>query len=157
MNSRGVCRNSPDSFCYVFGYYISTKQKKHNIRPGTKYFTAHNVYIEVPIRDQDNSWAPHVCCGSCNTTLEGWLRGFRKFMPFAVSRFWREPTNHHDNCYFCMVDVSSLKNLKQRGRLQYPDISSSIAPIPHGQDLSALEPPAVHSNEFVSPYTRPRK
>ena len=36
------------------------------------------------------------------------MRGSRKCMPFAIPRIWREPTNHHDNCYFCMADISIL-------------------------------------------------
>ena len=64
--------------------------------------------------DQDKSWAPHFCCGSCRSTLEGWMRGSRKCMPFANPRIWREPSNHHDDCYFCMVDISKYKKTGKR-------------------------------------------
>ena len=55
---------------------------------------------------QDKPWTPHFCCESCRSTLEGWMRGSRKSMPFAIPQIWREPTNRHDNCYFYMVDIS---------------------------------------------------
>ena len=64
----------------------------------------------MKIGDQDKSWAPHFCCGSCRSTLEGW-------MPFAISLIWREPTNHYDDYYFCMVDISKYKKTKDRKRL----------------------------------------
>ena len=41
----------------------------------------------------------------------------RKCMPFAIPRIWREPTNHHDNYHFCMVDISKYKKTKDRKRL----------------------------------------
>ena len=60
---------------------------------------------------QDKSWAPHFCCGSCRSTLEGWMRGSRKCMQFTVPRIWRGPTNDHDHCYFCIVEISKYKRL----------------------------------------------
>jgi hypothetical protein len=89
----------------------------------------------MPIGDQDKSWAPHVSCGSCRSTLEGWYRGTKRKMPFAVPRIWREPQNHHDDCYFCMVDINKIKRGKGRQNITYPDIPSSTAPAPHNEDL----------------------
>ena len=93
--------------------------------------------------DQDNSRAPHFCCGSCRTTLEGWMRGSRKCMPFAIPQIWREPINHHDDCYFCMVDISKCKNKKDRKNIVYPSILSSIAPVNHGPELPIPQPPTT--------------
>ena len=69
------------------------------------------AYFGMKMGDQDKSWAPHFCCGSCRSTLEEWMRESRKCMSFAIPRIWREPTNHH-NCYFRMVNISKYK--KQR-------------------------------------------
>ena len=80
------CKNSPDSFCYVCGYYISSKEGSRRIEKGRKYYMAYRLYFGVAIGDQDKSWAPHVICGSCRVTLEAWLRGSRKAMPFAIPR-----------------------------------------------------------------------
>ena len=74
MSSRS-CKLCPDSFCYVCGYYISPIQTKHKIVSGTKFFTAYHAFFGMAIGDQDKSWAPHYSCGSCRSTLEGWLRG----------------------------------------------------------------------------------
>jgi len=41
------------------------------------------------ITDQDKSSIPIVCCGSCQSTLEGWLCGTRKCTPLTVPRNWR--------------------------------------------------------------------
>ena len=47
---------------------------------------AHRLYFGMPIEDLYKAWAPHVICGSCQVALDGWLRGSRKSMPFAIAR-----------------------------------------------------------------------
>ena len=114
MSVKRPCKVSSDFFCYVCGYYISQRQKKHKVIPETKFFIAYEAYFGMKMGDQNKSWAPHFCCGSCRSTLEGWMRGSRKCMPFAIPRIWTELTNHHDDCYFCMVDISTYKKTKDR-------------------------------------------
>lgn len=147
MSESRRCKLPADTFCYVCGHYIGTKQVKHRIVFGTKFCDAYQAYFGVPVGDQNVAWAPHVSCGSCRSTLEGWLRGTRKSMPFAVPRIWREPTNHHDNCYFCMVDITHYKSTKNRKHVQYPSIPSSIAPVPHSEELPIPLPPVNSSTE----------
>lgn len=141
MATNRLCKNSADTFCYVCGEYISAKSVSYKIIMGNKFCLAYNAYFGMPIGDQDKSWAPHVSCGSCRSTLEGWYRGTTRKMSFAVPRIWREPQNHHDDCYFCMVDITKIKRGKGRRNIAYPDIPSSIAPVPHNEDL----PIPVHS------------
>ena len=62
-------------------------------------------------------------------------------MPFAIPRTWREPTNHLNDCYFCMVDVSHYRKSKDKRSIVYPSIPSSIAPVPHC--LPIPEPPTL--------------
>ena len=81
------------------------------------------------INDQDKPWAPHVICGSCKSSLEGLLRGSEKVMSFAVPRVWREPQNHHDDCYFCIINISKYHKVSGRRAMTYPSIPSSIAPL----------------------------
>ena len=100
--------------------------------------------------DQDKSWAPHFCCGSCRSTLEGWIGGSRKCMQFAISRIWKEPTNHHDDCYFCMVVISKCKKTKNKKKIVYPSIPSSIAPINHGPELPIPQPSTTHAISSTS-------
>ena len=64
-------------------------------------------------------------------------------MPIAIPRIWREPTNHLNDCYFCMVNVSYYKKSKDKRSIVYPGISSSIAPVPHCEDLPIPEPPTL--------------
>lgn len=147
MATRG-CRNSPDSFCYVCGFYVGPKHVSHKIVKGAKYWIAYRLYFGMSMGDQDKPWAPHVICGSCRSNLDAWLRGARKAMPFAVPRVWREPKNHHDDCYFCMIDISKYRKVKGRKSLSYPSLPSSIAPVPHDDTLLVPRPPENVSRSY---------
>ena len=103
----------------------------------------------MDINDQDKPWAPHVICGSCRSNLERWLRGSGKVMSFAVSRVWREPQNHHDDCYFCMINISKCCKVSGRRTMTYPSIPSLIAPVPQSEILPVPKPTIKYESFFV--------
>ncbi|KAL6480999.1 hypothetical protein MHYP_G00090790 [Metynnis hypsauchen] len=78
---------------------------------------------------------------SAGAVTAGWYRGEKRAMHFAVPRIWREPTDHSTNCYFCMVDPSKRRTGKNATPVTYPDIPSSIAPVPHCPELPVPTPP----------------
>ena len=141
--SNRQCKNSPDRFRYVCGYYIS-KHTTYAIVKKAKHWTAYRIYFAMDMGDQDKAWAPHVICGTCRTNLEGWLRGSKVCtgMSFAVPRAWRELQNHHDDCYFRMINILKYSKVSGRRAMIYPSIASSIAPVPHNEALPAPTPPA---------------
>ena len=150
MSLKRPCKISSDCFCYICGYNINPRQMKHKIIPETKFFIAYETYFGMKMGDQDKSWAPHFCCGSCRSTLEEWMRGSSKCMPFAILRIWKELTNHHDNCYFCMVDIFKYKKTKDRKKIVRPSIPSSIASVNHGAELPIPQPPTTHAISSTS-------
>ena len=50
--------------------------------------------------------------------------------------------NHHDDHYFCLIDITKFKG-KKRTALAYPDIQSSIAPVPHSNEFPVLVLPST--------------
>ena len=78
------------------------------------------------------------------------MRGSRKCMPFAIPRIWREPTNHNDDCHFCMADISKYKKTKDRKKIVYPSIPSSIAPVNHDLELPIPQPPTTYAISSTS-------
>ena len=108
-----------------------------------KLVTAYSAYFSMPIGDQDKAWSPYTCCRSSQLTLERWLRGKIKCMPFAIPRIWQVPSNQLNDCYFCRVDVSHYKKRKDKKSIVYPCIPSSIAPVPHCEDLPIPESPVL--------------
>ena len=51
-------------------------------------------------------------------------------MRFGVRMVWREPKNHHEDCYFCVVDMTGWNQRKKKD-WYYPDIESARQPVPH--------------------------
>ena len=43
---------------------------------------------------------------------------------------WREPKNHHEDCYFCMVDMNGW-NQRKKKVWYYPEIESARRPVSH--------------------------
>ena len=95
-----VCVNSAYNFCYICGKFIVSLQKR--VLTTRKRKVCH-YYFGCKVGDQDKASAPHICCNSCVTALNEWLKKKRKAMPFAVPMIWREPTDYVDNCYFCLT------------------------------------------------------
>src|SRR6218665_3946360 len=67
--------------------------------------------------------------------VTGWYRGKKRTMKFAILRIWPQPTDHSSNCYFCMVDPTKRRTGKNVPQIVYPDIPSSITPVPHCPEL----------------------
>lgn len=132
------CINSADNFCYICGQF-TPKQQRRSISKTVK--EAYRLYFGCDLGDQDKSWAPHICCVSCQSNLGYWIKGKRTSMPFAVPMVWREPTNHYTDCYFCMTNIKGFSS-KNKNRIVYPVVPSAIRPVPHGKDLPVTLPPS---------------
>ena len=124
-------RNNPDVFCYICGEYMMAKCR-FNVRDFTK--RAYEAYFGIRLGDQDKSWAPHKVCKHCTEMLRFWTQGKVNSMRFGVPVVWREPKNHHDDCYFCIVNMSQWNQRKKKD-WYYPDIESARRPIPHSAEV----------------------
>jgi len=130
------CKNKSNLFCYICGEYVIMKQR-NNITNFVK--NVYQEYFGIHLGDQNKSWAPHIACRSCVESLRNWKQGKRLSMPFAVLMVWREPKNHIDDCYFCMVNISGY-NKKNKSNIIYPNLPSAIRPIPHDPELPVPVP-----------------
>lgn len=92
-----------------------------------KYLLA---YFNVRLGDQDKSWAPHKVQAQCGQ----WSKGTRKNLAFGIPIIWREPKNHVDDCYFCLVKTSGY-NKKNNHKITYPSLDSAIRPVPHSNEI----------------------
>ncbi|XP_076365929.1 uncharacterized protein LOC143254903 [Tachypleus tridentatus] len=140
MASRS-CKHYPDAFCYVCGQFIKTRAKKYSVTTSAIMCEAYKAYFGMPVGDQDKPWAPRLTCEQCKKNLEGWYRGEKRAMKFAIPRIWREPTDHSSNCYFFMVDPFKRQAGKNTSAIMYPDLPSSITPVPHCPELPVPTPP----------------
>ncbi|XP_076365832.1 uncharacterized protein LOC143254555 [Tachypleus tridentatus] len=128
-------------YSFVCGQFIKTRAKTYSVTASAKMYEAYKAYFGMPVGDQDKPWAPHFTSEHCKKTLEGWYRGEKRAMKFTIPRFWREPTDHLSNCYFCMVDPSKRRASKNASVIMYQDLPSSIAPVRHCPELPVPTPP----------------
>ncbi|XP_076329702.1 uncharacterized protein LOC143235432 [Tachypleus tridentatus] len=135
---RRQCRNSRDTFCYICGEYTLVHQRSSMTALVKK---AYHLYFSCKIGDQDQEWAPHICCATCAVCLRVWLRGTRKIMPFAVLKMiWREQKDHVTDCYFCLTNVSGI-SAKNKKSIEYSNLPSAMRPVSRNDSLSIPKPP----------------
>ena len=77
----------------------------------------------------------HIACKICIEHLLQWEKGTEKSLQFGVPMIWKEQKNHHDDCYFCMTNVSGI-NKNNRSKWKYPNIPSAARPMPHSDIIS---------------------
>ena len=142
-SARGSCKHDPDNFCFVCGVFLNVKSVKYTIVEGNLFCSAYKAYFGVQVGDQDKSWAPQMVCRSCLSTLELWYRGEKWKLKFGMPRIWREPTDHTNNCYFCMVVMTSHDRGKKTDMFNYLDLPSSLCPMIHCQELPVPHLPLV--------------
>ena len=73
--------------------------------------------------------------------VTGWYRGEKRAMKFAIPRICPQPTDDSSNCYFCVSDPTKRRTSKNAPKIVYPDIPSSIAPVPNCPELTVPTPP----------------
>jgi len=56
------CLNHPDTFCYVCGEMTFQSQRQNFTLLIQKCY---ELYFGCKVGDQDESWAPHICCVTC--------------------------------------------------------------------------------------------
>ncbi|XP_076049937.1 uncharacterized protein LOC143030648 [Oratosquilla oratoria] len=130
------CKNHSNRFCYICGHVALPKYQAKTTDVVKK---AYHAYFGVKLGDQDKAFAPHICCKTCVENLWDWRNKKRKSMPFGVPMVWREGKDHITSCYFCMTNLKGI-NHKNKYHVQYPDVPSSIKPVPHGPNLHVPEP-----------------
>ena len=59
---------------------------------------------------------------------------------------WREPQNHHDDSYFCVVSIKGLNRYKKR-KWEYPDLKSARRPVLHCENIPLSD--SLHFFNFM--------
>ena len=123
-----ICKIDPDRFCYVCGKYGYHKLVVNKLVPFKEFY---EQFYHMPVTDLDKPWTPNCVCQTCYHRLMDWGAGRRDgATSFNRPRIWSEPSNHFDDCYFCMVDINHFHKRKRKGgdNIDYPNIPSSQAP-----------------------------
>ena len=103
------CLNNPDAFCYICGDFTSVKTR---LKITDFIEKVYHTYFGVKLGDEEKTWAPHVVCSNCNSTLLRWTKGERS-LTFGVPMVWQEPKDHTPTkCYFCAVKTAGINSKK---------------------------------------------
>lgn len=131
------CFNKPDSFCYVCGELTFISQRRKFTPLIEKCYLD---YFGFPVRHQDKSWVPHICCVTCVRLLLGWAKQEPRHLPSGIPMIWAEPKDHVNNCYFCLIQTKGVTT-KSKHTVQYPNFSSANRSILHSAELPVPKPP----------------
>ena len=47
---------------------------------------------------------------------------------------WREPRDHVDDCYFCLVNIAGM-SIKTKSSILYPNLPSALRPVAHCDEV----------------------
>ncbi|CAG9787072.1 unnamed protein product [Diatraea saccharalis] len=137
------CLNDSNSFCVIYGEYTFAKYRK-SITDFVK--SAYFKYFGVHISNLQKPWVPNTVCQNCVVSSRQWSNGKRSALKFKTPMIWWEPRNHHDDCYFCMVNITGI-NSANRDKWSYPTLSSAQKPLTHS-DQSLAPVPSTSSTSF---------
>ena len=96
------CKNSPDSFCYLYRT-VTLRQYKRQLTQHVKKL--YELYFGCKVGDQDKRWAPHICCVRCTSSLSAWVKDKGPGLMFGIPMVWREPKDHSTDGYFCLTNI----------------------------------------------------
>ena len=68
---------------------------------------------------------------------------------------WRAPSNHHDDCYFCVIQNVHGFNKKNRKSIQYPSLPSAIRTTTHDEHIPVLILKGLLEDDYESPTSSP--
>ena len=125
-SSRRSCCNDPEKFCFICGEYTFKNQRKAI------------TDFKVKLDDQGKPLAPHIVQKACVESLRKWANGTLKSLRFGVPMVWRNPKNHFNECYFCLVNLKRLNRHKKK-TWNYPNLQSARRPVSHCEEVPVPE------------------
>ncbi|CAG9785945.1 unnamed protein product [Diatraea saccharalis] len=120
-SSSRVCVNDPNHFCFICGEYMF-KECRLNVTAFVN--KAYKNYFGHPLEMKNKPWIPQKVCKTCVEFLRLWTNKKRNKFRYQTAMVWKEPMNHHDDCYFCLVNITGI-NRKNRAKWEYPCIRSA--------------------------------
>ena len=127
MTSSRTCVNDANAFCYTCGHFTI---KGNCMEIADFYKKVYFAFLKVKLSDQEKPWAPHYVCNTCKEYIRKWTTRKGKSLSFGIPMIRRAPSNHHDDCYFCVVPNVYGFNKKNHKSIQYPSLPPAIRPTP---------------------------
>lgn len=139
INNSIHCKNNPKNFCYMCGH-LAYKSTRRQIT--THVRSIYKNYFNVEIAAHQEWWLPTFLCNPCYLSLRDWNQNNQKVLKIQIPMQWRKPRWDHSNCYFCLSDVSGVRQ-KCKGNAIYANVDSVTPPIFSNQQLNFLQDEAA--------------
>lgn len=110
-------------------------------------------YFGFAVANTDKLWVPNMFCNACRTKLYKWSMGEKVYFTFSLPMLWRNPKNHVNDCYFCLMNVGI--NAKKLANYKYPDVSSVSKPFPRTSNDPLPVCPGASGNAGETSTTSP--
>lgn len=114
QTSKTPCTGKVDKFCNVCGNF-QPQDSRRIINDSIK--EQYEKCYKQPLKNFNKSWVPKSICTICRKNLSNWDE--IEYEVVIEPSVWREPRNHHDDCYFCLCDFIGF-NKKTKEKLSIP-------------------------------------
>lgn len=113
--------------------------KEFRLNPSDLVKQAYMDLFGLPYETNNKPWIPSLVCKSCVESLRLWVNKKRPHFKYQTPMIWREPSDHHSECYFCVVNITGI-NRKNHSKWTYPNLLTAVRPVLYARNTSDPEP-----------------
>ena len=125
------CVKIPDAFFYLCGNFTTVKNR---MKIADFIKKMYHTYFEVKLGEQYKTWAHHIICSNCNSTLLTWAKDERS-LTFGFPMVWQEPIDRtRTKCSFCSVNTVDITS-KYKHLIKYVNLPLAVRPVPHYSEI----------------------